>query len=258
MTTIALTTDLSVEEGRALMTAAALAAQSGARLVSVHASLGDEGGFVSPNVLDLARAWGRAIEHVPMIHRCCDDVTNTVLDALRRIEPSLVVAGTHGRSGWLQLFAGSVAEGVARNVEVPTLLVPLEGRALVDASSGVLRFERVLVPVGDAEAARQALQATAWLMRMAGLEQLDVVLAHVEDGTPFVEVGPVPEGLRTERRALAGSIESSIAALATEMDASLVVMATRGHDGLLDAIAGTHTERVVRQVSCPVLSVPIR
>jgi nucleotide-binding universal stress UspA family protein len=34
-------------------------------------------------------------------------------------------------------------------------------------------------------------------------------------------------------------------------------MPTRGHDGLGDALLGSHTEHVIREARCPVLSVPI-
>ncbi|HJW81193.1 MAG TPA: universal stress protein [Acidiferrobacterales bacterium] len=39
----------------------------------------------------------------------------------------LVVAGTHGRSGVQRLLLGSVAEGIARVLPVPVLLIPLHG-----------------------------------------------------------------------------------------------------------------------------------
>lgn len=38
--------------------------------------------------------------------------------------------------------------------------------------------------------------------------------------------------------------------------AGLIVMATRGHDGVGDVLFGSHTERVIRESTCPVLSVP--
>lgn len=258
MTTIALTTGSdALDERRALSAAAALAAASGARLVTVHAVAGEESGFVSPEVGELAEAWGRRIDHVPMIHACCDDVTDTVLDALRRIAPSLVVAGTHGRSGWLQLFQGSVAEGIARNVEVPTLIVPLEGRDLVDGRSGRIDLRRIVVPAGDAVAARAGLLAASWLATLAGAADVEVLLVHVDDGTPAPDAGAVPPGLNVRHRSVPGPLESAIAAVAREVDACVLVMATRGHDGFVDATLGSHTERVLRQVSCPVLSVPL-
>lgn len=260
MSTIALATASggdSLDEARALSAAAALAMKSGARLVTVHATAGEEPGFVSPLVGELAQRWGSPIEHFPMIHSCCDDVTDTVLDALRRIGPSLVVAGTHGRSGWLQLFQSSVAEGIARNVEVPTLMVPLAGRDLVDGRTGVIDLRRILVPAGDPVAARAGLQAAAWLAKMAGASEVEVVMLHVEDGTPVPDAGTPPPGLSVVRRSVPGPLEAAIVSVAREVDACVLVMATRGHDGLRDATLGSHTERVLREVQCPVLSVPI-
>jgi nucleotide-binding universal stress UspA family protein len=54
-----------------------------------------------------------------------------------------------------------------------------------------------------------------------------------------------------------GPLEEAIVDVARAHKACLVVMPTRGHDGLGDALLGSHTERVIREVGCPVLSVPI-
>ncbi|MCA9706553.1 MAG: universal stress protein [Myxococcales bacterium] len=39
--------------------------------------------------------------------------------------------------------------------------------------------------------------------------------------------------------------------------ADLVVMASRGHDSLLDSVLGSHTERVLQRSPCAVLAVPV-
>jgi nucleotide-binding universal stress UspA family protein len=258
MTTIALTADLDVDldEARPLRAAAALAVASGARLVTVHATVGSEGGFVSPAIGALMARWGRSIEHIPMIHSCCDDVTDTVLDALQRVSPQLVVAGTHGRSGWLQLFSASVAEGIARNTRVPTLVVPSGGQDLVGAR-GEIDLRRLLVPAGDVTAARTGLRAAAWLAELGGAKDVEVVLLHVDDGTPPPEITDPPGGLRLSQRSVRGPLERTILETAREMDTRAVVMATRGRDGVVDTFAGSHTERVIRRALCPILSVPI-
>jgi nucleotide-binding universal stress UspA family protein len=41
-------------------------------------------------------------------------------------------------------------------------------------------------------------------------------------------------------------------------EADLVVMATEGEHGIIDALRGSVTERVVRDAPCPVLAVPAR
>lgn len=254
--TIAFTTGLGADEDAAIRTAAALAVASGARLVTVHASAGGPVGEL-PRPDRVAKAWGHDIDHQAMIHTCCDDAADTLLDALRRVVPQLVVAGTHGRSGLVQAFAGSVAESVARNVDVPTLFVPLHGPGLGDAQTGALDLARILVPAGDALATRAGLRAAAWLVSTLRAEHVEVVLLHVEDGTASPTLDALPEGLRVSRRTARGSLETAIAEAAETLDTCAIVMATRGHDGLLDTFTGSHTERVVRRVRCPVLTVPI-
>lgn len=255
--TIAFIADLTADEEVALTTAVALAHASGARLVTVHATTG-----APPTSDQLTRAdavasrWALAIAHEPMVHSCCDDVTDTLLDALRRVAPTLVVSGTHGRSGFAQLLAGSVAEGVARNVKVPTLIVPLHGPGLADAKTGALGLRSIIVPAGDAEAAAAGLRAAAWLARLMGAQGVEIVLAHVDDGTAAPALD-VPEGVKVSIRTVKGRLDEALAELTRELDACALVMATRGHDGVLDALGGSRTERVLRQVACPVLSVPI-
>jgi nucleotide-binding universal stress UspA family protein len=41
-------------------------------------------------------------------------------------------------------------------------------------------------------------------------------------------------------------------------DSDLIVMATEGEQGMIDAMRGSVTERVVRGAPCSVLAVPIR
>lgn len=51
-------------------------------------------------------------------------------------------------------------------------------------------------------------------------------------------------------------IESAIVRVAKERRASLIVMQTGGHDSVGDVLLGSHTEHVIRDAECPVLSVP--
>lgn len=256
MQKIAFATGLRDDEGPALTTAAALAAATGAKLFTVHASTGGAVGEV-PNAADTAARWGFIIDSEVMLHSCCEDPADTLLDALRRITPELVVVGTHGRSGLAQIFTESVSESVARNVSVPTLFVPLQGRGLASPTSGAIDLRRILVPAGDAVATRVGLEAAAWLARAVGAGLVEIVLVHVDDGKPAPETGDVPEGLSIVRKTAKGSLADAIVELSVGFDACAIVMATRGHDGVLDSITGSHTEHVVRKVVCPLLSVPI-
>lgn len=51
-----------------------------------------------------------------------------IVDAIRELEPDLVVMGTHGRRGVSHALLGSVAEQVVRRSHVPVLTVHAGGR----------------------------------------------------------------------------------------------------------------------------------
>jgi nucleotide-binding universal stress UspA family protein len=53
-----------------------------------------------------------------------------------------------------------------------------------------------------------------------------------------------------------GEVVETILALAGECAADLIVMATAGRQGFLDALRGSTTERVLRGGAVPLLAVP--
>jgi nucleotide-binding universal stress UspA family protein len=53
-----------------------------------------------------------------------------------------------------------------------------------------------------------------------------------------------------------GNVIDGVVEMAREAKADLIVMTTDGRDGFLDALRGSHSERVLSRVSCPVLAIP--
>lgn len=229
-------TDLSGEDGAAFVHAAALAAASQARLVTLHGNAPPERVPHLPDAGLLAARWGRPFEHERRCHECCDDVTDTLLDALRGLAPRLVVLGSHGRHGLRALVRGNVSEELPRNLDVPVLIVPNHGRGFVDEARGTIALERVLIPAGDDEDARRGREAARALVAMAGAGPVDEVVLHVAHTL----------------------ITRTIITAANDRDAGVIVMTTRGHDGVLDVLFGSHTDHVIRDAPCPVLVVPVR
>jgi len=45
---------------------------------------------------------------------------------------------------------------------------------------------------------------------------------------------------------------------AAQEEVDLIIMATEGRRGIVDALRGSVTDRVVRRAPCPVLAVPVR
>lgn len=112
---------------------------------------------------------------------------------------------------------------------------------------------------GDASVAQIGALRALWLVDLLGASDVDVHVLHVGDGAP----APLPrvperEGVRLHAETARGPIEAGLLEWAKGAHADLIVMATRGHDSLRDVLLGSHSERVLRRASCPVLLVPIQ
>lgn len=248
---IAHATDLTGDDTAAFVHASALAAASSARLVTVHGNAPPSEETKLPDAAPLATKWGLPIEHERRCHECCDEVADTVIDALKDLRPELVVLGTHGRHGLASLVHGSVSETIARNVAVPALVVPNRGRGFVDAATGAIDLHRIVIPAGTVADAQRGIDAARRLAALAGKPDAKLEIVHV--GAPDPELAKL--GVTVTR--VEGTLEDAILAVARVHDACVIVMPTSGHDGFGDVLLGSHTERVIRQASCPVLSVPM-
>jgi nucleotide-binding universal stress UspA family protein len=249
---IAFTTDLSGDDHAAFLHACALAAASGARLVTIHANAPAELASKLPDATPIAERWGRPIDHRRVCHECCEDVTDSLLDAIRGLAPQLVICGTHARRGFSALVRGSIAAALARNVEIPALIVPNGSAGFVDAATGRFTLREWIVPAGSRDEAVRGVAAARALAAFAGLADVPIEVVHagrdvlaIEDlGVPIVRAS--------------GSIEAAILAAARERPGAAIVMVTHGHDGVGDVLAGSHTEHVIRDAHVPVLSVHAR
>lgn len=176
------------------------------------------------------------------------------LDYVRKREPDLVVLATEGRDGLARWLQPSTAQRIAQRSGTLTLFVPAGCRPLVDPADGRIQLERILLPVAASpDSARASLYATR-LAKTLGDDSVQITRLHVGEG-PLPDV-PLPLGeawsWADERRK--GNVIQEIVSAARGAD--LVVMPTDGRDGFLDVFRGSHTERVVREVDCPVLAVP--
>jgi nucleotide-binding universal stress UspA family protein len=242
---IAHATDLSGDDDAAFLHAAAIASASDSPVISLYAGLATDA--ARPDAAVLARRWQRSIDHTFRCVQCCDEVADTVIDALATLQPSLVVLGTHARHGLSAFLHGSVSEAIARNVRVPVLIVPNGRVGFVDRETGGIQLERVLIPAGTAAEAELGIAAARRLAAQTG----------VSPTIHLVHVGPIDaafEGFGVVR--ITGTIENAIVTAAHRIAASAIVMPTHGHDGIGDVVSGTHTEHVVRDVGLPVLVVP--
>lgn len=181
-----------------------------------------------------------------------------------------LVMGTHGRTGVRRYVAGSVTEYVVRHAEVPVLTA----RAADEPWSG---YENVLVPTDGSD---YALAAADRAIDVAGAFGATVHALHVVDTgalspgpdsgvdaavDQFREEGRSAVELIADRAADAGveavtdvregSPPEAIGDYAAAEGVDLIVMGTRGRSGVERVLMGSTTERVIRGVPEPVLSI---
>jgi nucleotide-binding universal stress UspA family protein len=186
-----------------------------------------------------------------------EDPTDAIVRFTEEYRADLLVLATHSREGLARVLQGSIAETLARRTRVPTLFLPQQAQGFVDTATGTARLENILLPVDLSVAPGHAAALAFRMADMLGCEDALVHVLHVgsPDEMPMAAVDATHEG-RLRRILVDGSVVPRILQTAAEIEADLIVMATRGHDGLLDALRGSTTEQVLRQAGRPLLAVP--
>ena len=204
-----------------------------------------------------------------------------ILDRADALSADLIVMGTHGASGFEHLVLGSVTEKVLRKARCAVLTVPPRARA-----TSTLPFRRLLCPVDFSYPSVAALQmarslASESASALTGLyviewpwreppppfaAELPPAQAHaLAEYRRYVETSAMArlEGLIQEAvadrsapvpRLSHGKSYVEILRLAAEERADLIVMGVHGRNGLDMTLFGSTTNQVVRQATCPVLT----
>jgi len=133
--------DFSHASRRAADEAQQLAAQMGAQIDLVHiCPLPPAGAELSVPIdagaMERARRELATVERelrdegfAAKTHLGVGDPVAGLLDYIRRLQPALVVVGSHGHGAVLRLLMGSVAESLIRRAGVPVMVVPAASAA---------------------------------------------------------------------------------------------------------------------------------
>jgi nucleotide-binding universal stress UspA family protein len=183
---------------------------------------------------------------------------SAVLEYLDEHPTDLIVLATEGRDGLPRWVRPSMAEQIARKSRTLTLFVSGAPRGFVSLENGAVSLRRILVPIDHSPPPSMAVSYAAHAANLAAPEDpVEIMLLHVGETDRMPEVN-LPETQRCTWVNLqrSGGTVDAIIDTANEQSADLIVMATAGHDGVLDMIRGSVTEQVLRRASCPVLAVP--
>jgi len=169
----------------------------------------------------------------------------------------LIVLATEGREGPSRWINRCDAEAMARWSRTMTLFVPAGAkRGLVSLEDGDFSFKNILVPVDMTPDCAAAVEFARRAAEILGDGNVAITLLHVGDSqptTPALDEGP---GWTWHTELRQGEPVAEILSSADRHVADLIVMATAGQDGVLDALRGSTTEKVLRRVPCPLLAVP--
>jgi len=264
-------TDLSELSASAFAHALKISLSMKARLYIVHVAkrVGASSPlFAFPHVRKTVEEWGLIDENVSPFEfagKLGIEVIKTEVDPQDPVEgfrrffaehPSdLLVLATHGREGLSRWLRPSVAEAMSRRAGARTLFLSSQCSGFVDQTSGAMRLKHVLVPIDHSPPAGPALKTIRQFCQDLTGADVEIHAVHVGTKAPSLGAGE-KSGSPVEVALRGGSIIEGILQAAADMKADLIAMATAGHRGILDAMRGSTTERVLRHAPCPVLAVP--
>lgn len=203
---------------------------------------------------------------------------NEILAATAALPADLIVMGTHGLTGYDRLFLGSVTEKVLRKAPCPVLTVPRLAAGVQESSP--VTFRTIICATDFSAPAARAFAYALSLAQEAGgtlllvhaiewfAEEGPRILAHLnlkefrrvleEDARQQLEA-LVPEDVRTwcDPDVVVGHEKAYrlVLRIAAERDADLIVLGVRGRSAIDLTLFGSTTQRVLRDATCPVLTI---
>lgn len=189
----------------------------------------------------------------------------------------LAISATHGRAGLKRLMIGSVTARLMRTITCPFFMVTPPAQPADTVAS--LQFKRIMVGCDFSEHSERALR---YAFSLAQEFEADIHLVHVLEPAVFrgvytseavmadVDVSLrdrfverlenlVPDDARNwchiETVCLTGIPFKELTAYTAENKIDLAVMGLRGIGLVESLLVGSTTDRLLRHVSCPLLSV---
>ena len=197
-------------------------------------------------------------------------------EIIRRAEAwsaTLILIGSHGRTGLARALLGSVAERVVRYAHCPVLVNRRAGTEKIvvaatdlsdpslpaierGAREATLRGARLLVVHAiDSTAAAYLAAAGAPFGTGVTLPPVEVQKAQRDALTDLIEQAIARFGATGEAKLLDGGTVPSVVRVVEEQRAELLVVGTHGRTGLSRMALGSTAEQLVRLAGCPVLAV---
>lgn len=248
----------------------ALAAKANLNIFHVHEKRDDEEWTEFPSVRNLLVRWKLLPEGISRdevkklglgiqkIQGMGKDPVASILGYLESFQNDLIVLTTHQQKGIDRLLHKAIAEPVARISKKMTLFIPQGKNGFVSPKDGEVNLHRILIPVDQHPLPQAAINAASGLVHLLNGEEPEFTIVHVgsHDTLPPYHFSK-DHDWKWETIVATGSVVQQILNISEDRAADLIVMATQGHQGFLDALRGNTTEQVLREAPCPILAVPV-
>jgi nucleotide-binding universal stress UspA family protein len=200
------------------------------------------------------------------------ELKDVLAKLIKELEISLLVVGTHGRSGFRKLLIGSLAEQLLRTMECAVLTVPPHEPVRLHSHG---RFQSVLFATAFSPGSMHALlyalgfaqESHARLTLLHVVEQSSATPLYIQDqllkeaGKRLEEIrsSAADMGIVADVHAVNGIPIDEILQVANSINADLIVMGVQ-KSGNFGARAWSHlpwtiAQQVVCRAKCPVLTV---
>ena len=226
---------------------------------------------------ELARLEKQGVVHdvETLSHVATGKPSATIVQRAEDLGAELIVLGTHGHSGFSQMFIGGTCEKVTRLSRIPVLTIKYPEHEFIAAGDKVM-IDKILCPCDFSSLSRVAIPYAADLCREYGAQ---LTLMHVfdtridypkllpgvhETGRSHLHAGAVElleavgadfSGIHIKVEVAVGKPHRELVAFEEQTETDLIVMATHGRTGINHAVLGSITEKVVRAAACPVLTI---
>jgi len=288
-------TDFSEFSSRVLDYGIMLAQSFNARLYIFHAVHFAKDGLYSTDVLErgekqqrLARQAsekietsmsGAGIEWESAIS--CGEPVEEISRVTMEKEIDMVIAASHGLSGFKRFILGTVVEKLARTLPLPILTILSSGNSRNDGFRSTGRIKHILVGCNSWSDTDPVL---SFATNFAGLIQSELHLLHAIEAPlnqdlvdptqgPYEKVQndlqdqlhrrleqtispDVKDRLKINTAVTAGLPGEALASHAEKMDADMIIVGVKQQNILEKFIVGSTTESILRHAPCPVLTIP--
>lgn len=192
-----------------------------------------------------------------------ENIIDSVAGLVTEEQVDLIVLSTHGKEGVPKWLHSSLSGSISRKALVPTLFIPYNAKPFVSPDNGEITLNNILVPVDHRPKPQRAVEFGISIGKIYGDGKSQIHIMHVlKEKKPYTDEDmpeinlPQDEDCIVRFEFKKKSIHEEITRVADEIEADLIVIATEGHTGFLDAFFGSTSEQVIRNSNCPILTVP--